>query len=250
MLNLQIVSDLHIEFNNNDFHDPLNYITPSCDILVMAGDIGNLYQYEQLKDFVNKTCKLFKTVIYVPGNWEFYKLPNYSVISFNKLLNKLFLLKKYNNNLHILNKNSLFINNICIIGCTLWSNLKINFIDYFIRIHGVDSNLYIDKHNQDLTYIKNMINFCNQNNYTLVVITHHTPSYKTLSNYKKNNLSSLYASNLNYLLYKNYIHTWICGHTHKNFDFFSNNNTRIVSNQKGKIKDNIKNFKKNFIIKI
>ena len=44
------------------------------------------------------------------------------------------------------------------------------------------------------------------------------------------------------------IQTWICGHVHKNFDFVSDKNCRVVSNQKGKPRDRIKNFVKNFTI--
>lgn len=248
MLNIQIVSDIHIEFNNDDYHNPLDYIKPCADILVLAGDIGSLYKFDQLQDFICKVCKMFKTVIYVPGNWEFYKISGYENCSFIELLNRLYILKNLNNNLHILNRSSIIIDNICIIGCTLWSNLKIEPTKYYNRIHGVDSTVYNQKHIFDLSYIKKMINFCNTNNYTLVVVTHHTPTFKTLK--KKNYLSSLYSSNLDYLLNYNYVHTWICGHTHQNFDFISTNGTRIVSNQKGKSKDNIHDYFKDFVVKI
>ena len=38
MTNFQIVSDLHIEYNTNEVPDPLTLITPSADILILAGD--------------------------------------------------------------------------------------------------------------------------------------------------------------------------------------------------------------------
>jgi hypothetical protein len=57
-------------------------------------------------------------------------------------------------------------------------------------------------------------------------------------------------SDLDYLLNFNKINTWICGHVHKNFDFISDEGTRIIGNQKGKPKDKIIDFIKNCIVKI
>ena len=72
MTNFQIVSDLHIEYKSNDVPDPLTLITPSADILILAGDIGSFYQYDQLKTFLINLCPYFKVVVYVPGNHEYY----------------------------------------------------------------------------------------------------------------------------------------------------------------------------------
>jgi hypothetical protein len=67
---------------------------------------------------------------------------------------------------------------------------------------------------------------------------------------KKDKFISLYVSNLEYLLTSNYIHTWICGHIHHNFDFKSENGTRIVGNQLGKPRDKITDFLKDFVVQI
>ena len=52
------------------------------------------------------------------------------------------------------------------------------------------------------------------------------------------------------MLIKEDIDTWICGHVHANFDFLSAGGCRVVGNQKGKIKENVLNFKKDFLITI
>ena len=65
MVELQIASDLHIEYKNDDIPDPLDYITPNADILILAGDIGSLYKINQLEGFLIKICQYFKYVIYV-----------------------------------------------------------------------------------------------------------------------------------------------------------------------------------------
>jgi predicted phosphodiesterase len=134
MLRLQLVSDLHIEYNNDSVDvDPVEYITPSADVLVLAGDIGSLYKIEQLSNFVSRAAALFKHTIYVFGNHE------------------------------------------------------ARFI-------------------------------------------------------------SLYASDLDYLLNKESIDTWICGHVHTNFDMVADGGTRLIGNQRGKPKDNICDYKKNLVL--
>ena len=89
MVTIQIVSDIHIEQMSSDNINPQDFIKPVADILVMAGDIGSLYRYKQLYHFLEQTCKLFKYVLYVPGNWEYYMLPNYLPLNFNELTNRL-----------------------------------------------------------------------------------------------------------------------------------------------------------------
>ena len=75
MTSFQIASDLHIEYKNNDVHDPLNYIIPSAEVLILAGDIGSFYKHHQLKSFLKRLCEYFQAVIYIPGNHEYYTIP-------------------------------------------------------------------------------------------------------------------------------------------------------------------------------
>jgi Icc-related predicted phosphoesterase len=96
-----------------------------------------------------------------------------------------------------------------------------------------------------------MINYCDKNKLKLIVITHYCPTYKVMENCnKKDKYMSLYTSNLDEMLDKQKVNTWICGHTHTNFDFISDNGTRVVSNQFGKPKDNITDCLMNKIIKV
>ena len=256
MLEYQIVSDLHIEYRNNEIPDPLTLITPESDILILAGDIGSLYKINQLQGFLEKLCVYFKTVLYVPGNHEFYMVPDdtYEPLSIEELYSKLTSLENNISNLYILNQSSVIINNICISGCTLWSKPEIKLPKFIVRIFGMNNYIYEKKFNSDLLYIKNMINYCQNNDLKLVVVTHHCPTYEVLkyNNSRKNNdkFISLYVTNLDYLLDSSKIHKWICGHIHKNFDFITNGGTRIVGNQKGKPRDNINDFSKNYVIKI
>ena len=56
---IQIVSDLHIEEYDN-VPNPLDFLIPSADILILAGDIGSFYKINQLTDFLTALCNYFK----------------------------------------------------------------------------------------------------------------------------------------------------------------------------------------------
>ena len=247
----QIVSDLHIEYKNDTYLEPLDFITPTADVLILAGDIGSLYKFEQLKDFLSRICPHFKTTLYVPGNHEYYLQDNYQFRTFDSLNESLYSLEKDIKNLYILQQSSIILDNICIAGCTLWSNSLINIPKYIVRIPDMTTFSYNKKHVSDVDYIKRMIDTCRVKNMKLVVITHHCPTSKVLNvdTTKKDKFRSLYVSDLDYLINSNNIHTWVCGHIHQNFDF-SVQGTRVVGNQRGKPKDRITDFSKSFLLSI
>lgn len=248
---LQIASDLHIEYKNDSIPNPLNYITPKADILILAGDIGSFYKINQLTKFMQELCKKFKVVLYVPGNHEWYMVPKQEPLSWNELEIRMRRLEDSITNLYILNRYSVRIGNLCIVGATLWSDPKCEIPPFIVRIYGVKTKQYKNFHEKDLKYLTDMIKYCNKNLLKLVVITHHPPTEKVLDNAnKRKKFISLYATNLDYLLYKDKIDTWICGHTHKNFDFKTENGCRVVSNQKGKDKDHVDDYRKDFIINV
>lgn len=265
-LSFQIVSDLHIEYKNNNIPNPLNYIKPVSQILVLAGDIGSLYKFEQLRGFLKKLCIHFEYVLYVPGNHEFYMQHDYednTPLSLDVLLDRLLSIENEIDNLYVLNRRSIILNNICITGCTLWSKSEVKIPKFIVRIHGMTTEIYNKKHYNDLKYINKMIEHCQKNNLKLIVITHHCPSfnimentYKMLNEYGRENIKkrdryvSLYFSKLDGLLKKEKVHTWICGHIHQNFDYITNGGTRLVGNQYGKPRDNIDDYSKEFVVKI
>lgn len=252
MLTVQIASDLHIEYKNDDVPNPLDFITPSADVLILAGDIGSLYKIEQLTKFLQALCSYFQIVLYVPGNHEWYIAPEYQPLYWETLEKRMYSIQNIIPNLTILNRSSVLIGNICFAGCTLWSKPEGQIPPFIVRIKDVRTKEYQFKHNEDLEYLKNMMRFCKKNNHKLLVVTHYPPTKKVLdtSDRKKNKFPYLYGTDLDYLLDNNFIDTWVCGHVHKNFDFISEKGCRVVGNQKGKDKDNIVDYKKDFILNI
>lgn len=252
MTSIQIVSDLHIEYN--DIPNPLDLITPSADILILAGDIGSLYKLDQLKNFLEKICPCFQYVLYIPGNHEYYTVREDVVCTgqnMNQLLDRLYSISEKIPNLYVLDKSSVEIGNVCIAGCTLWSDTKIDIPNYIVRIHKMNTTVYKTKYESDLSYINKMIDYCRKNKLKLVMVTHYPPTYKALERVKKKDkFISLYASHLDGLLRRDFVDTWICGHVHKNFDFITDKGTRVVSNQKGKPRDNVLDYNPSFVITV
>ena len=246
-IQLQIASDLHLECMTNIEYEKI--IKPTAPILVLAGDIGNLYNLNQLKDFIKWCCEQFVAVLYVPGNHEYYRQFNTPTLPFYKLNFQLKDLEKQFKNLYILQRKLLEINNIYFAGCTLWSNFKQSPLPkYIVRIKGFNKYIYNNEHYKDLKFIKQVISKSQKEKKKLIIITHHVPLYLTSCNHAKDNFNSLYFTNLEFLLEKKKIDTWICGHIHSNFDFIHKNGTRVISNQKGKIKDKITDYSPNCTI--
>ena len=251
MTSIQISSDLHIECVNDDNIDPLQYITPSADILILAGDIGSLYKIKQLKNFLKQLSYYFKIIIYVPGNHEYYYIDEKDQVPLNILNERLFDLGDMISNLHILNCNSILIGNLCIAGCTLWSKPECKVPNFIVRIPEFNTSNYFNQHKKDLKYIVNIMKYCKNKEYKLLMITHHPPTHDVLKDTnRRKKYISLYSTNLDYLLDKKYINTWICGHIHKNFDFHSNKGCRVLGNQMGKPKDGIKDYDPKFTINL
>ncbi len=251
-LSFQIVSDLHIEYRSDTVPEASYLIKPISDILILAGDIGSLYKYKQLYNFLKQLSKMFKMILYIPGNHEFYTIDNIVPLHFGDLLQRLTMLENSIENLHILNQKSIIIDNICIAGCTLWSETNLALPRFIVRIPDFNKYVYNKIHKSDLSYIENMIDYCQKENLKLVVVTHHCPTFKVLENIlqKKDRFKSLYVTDLERLLSKDKVDTWICGHIHHNFDFITKSGTRVVGNQKGKPKDKITDYSNSFVVEI
>jgi len=248
-LKIQIVSDLHIETIKSDNIDSTLFITPMSNILVLAGDIGRIHKYNQLKNFLTDVCFRFDTVIYVPGNSEFYQVKGVPQKTIKELLEDLDKIKLSLKNLYILNRSSITIDDVCIAGCTLWSEPKVEIPKFIVRIKNFPTSVYRETHRKDLQYIKDMKIYAKKENLKLLVITHHAPTSRLLKDYQleKDKYKSLYYSDLEYIFTDGLIHTWIHGHTHYNIEL-KIHKTLITSNQKGKPKEKTKNFVKEKII--
>lgn len=236
MVKFQIASDFHIEIDHRENIPLREYIIPSADVLILAGDIGRIHKFDQLKKFLVQLCPQFQIVLYVLGNHEFYRVRNTEEKSMDDLIVTVKSLEQEIPNLYILDRSSVIIEDVCVIGTTLWSNSTVE-IPPFVRISGMNLDRYNTMFKQNVDYISQMVEYCVEKKLKPMVVTHHCPTYSAIGKKDFDRYKSLYVSNLDYLLQTSKIHTWVYGHTHKNMDIYFQKKTRVISNQKGKGKD-------------
>jgi Icc-related predicted phosphoesterase len=231
-MKLQILSDLHIEFAQYKIVDT------DADVIILAGDIhlgdkGFKWAYENIKD---------KEVIYVLGNHEFYTEATPKLI--NKLRDK-----SNGTNIHVLENDSISIDGVRFLGCTLWTDFRLlNKMDISLAMAALQMNDYkkirisptykkcrpsytIVWHNQSKKWLYNKIRKCRESK--TVVVTHHAPSILSIRKKDRNNpLRAAYASNMDDFILSSKVTLWIHGHIHSAFNYHIGE-TRIICNPLG-----------------
>lgn len=226
MIHIKVLSDLHLEFYKgkrfiNKVHSILNSFEQSSqnnEILLLAGDIGRvdtIANYEKYKFFLNSVSPLFQHVLFIPGNHEYY---GSSIEKTNQKLSQL-----AHENIHFLDNSVFTINNLCVLGSTLWSPgnpqefMKINdFHEIQDFFHTFEN--YHNIHQQHKKWLEETISL-NQHDYQLLLLTHHQPS-RRLIHPKYNqyeHLNPFFAAEMDHLFNYACIKYWVYGHTHTPF---------------------------------
>jgi predicted phosphodiesterase len=216
-MKIQIASDLHLEFyedNNLKFEEILK---PSASILILAGDILYLKNVGILSSsFVKYLESNWERVIIVLGNHDYYNM-NYNDSRDQKWFKSI----NYDfANIEIVNNSSVTIDDITFICSTLWSDTPTpyefvvsKYIADYSQIKEVDVNT-INMLNKDaIKYIKDELKTVDN----AVIVSHHLPTWECVSTqYKNDNLTYAFANNLDDLMldYSDKIKAWIHGHSH------------------------------------
>lgn len=248
-MKILVLSDLHIEFEAYQV-DRLG-----ADVVVLAGDVH--VKDKGLKWAINNISNI--PVIYVMGNHEFYGS------AYPKLVDKLKEESK-GSNIHILEKDSVSIDGVNFLGCTLWTDFnlfgdsrkdgyqcqqvmtdykKIRLSPRFSKIRSID---IFSIHRKSLNWLTNKLSELEgQKN---IVVTHHAPSLRSVPDYYKDNvISAAYASNLENVIEKHNPRAWIHGHLH-NSSNYQIKKTQVVCNPRGYSDERNHEFDDNFIIEI
>jgi len=246
-MRIQIISDLHQEFGITQ----LNF--DNADVIVLAGDInlGTKGIEWIIKEIKNKP------VIYVLGNHEYYKG------TYPKTLHKIKELAK-NTNIHVLENESVKINNITFHGATLWTDFSLfgnprtygilcqnKMNDYkkirrdpsYSKLRTIDTYRI---HNESLRWLTKSLE--EKQGDINIVVTHHAPSIKSVpESYKTDPIAAAYASNLEEFIIKYQPNYWIHGHIHepKNYTI---EKTTVICNPHGYINDEYNGYEKELII--
>jgi Icc-related predicted phosphoesterase len=263
-----LASDIHLEFGPIELKN-----TEGADVLVLSGDIcvakdlRSPDPYEimdtkksaEVQKFFAQCCEEFKYVIYVMGNHEHYHG------DFKYTINMLRKNLSHHKNLHILDKESLMVDDVIFVGGTLWTDMNKEDPHTLYAIAGVMNDFKTVNNSNHVRYFrdedgnshervarlmpedvvvdhKEMVSFidsvCAMNPYgKIVVVGHHAPSKQsTHPRYKGEQLiNGAYSSDLSeFMLDRPQIKVWTHGHTHEPFDYMIGN-TRVVANPRGYI---------------
>ncbi|MCF7859110.1 MAG: metallophosphoesterase [Candidatus Cloacimonetes bacterium] len=257
-MNIQIASDLHLEFPENREWLKENPLIPRGEVLLLAGDIICDKYKKKATSFYEKISKEFRFVISTPGNHEYYHgTIDYAYPFYKKAIAE--------NHLK-LNNVSYVIDDVKFIVTTLWSavpDADRGIIGQYLNDYRLIShtNIYKEKylitiddtnkyHRMSLRYLKAELEKPFEG--SIIVMTHHLPSYECVSDkFKKDKLNSAFTSDLNELITSHpRIKYWICGHSH---DFHETiiGETKIIRNPLGYVcAGEEKDFKGDYVIDI
>ncbi|KAH8768948.1 Metallo-dependent phosphatase-like protein [Diaporthe sp. PMI_573] len=243
---VQIMSDLHLEVGQQyqTFDFPV-----AGRLLILAGDIGRLIDYEDYRTFLERQVGRFDKVGLVLGNHEFFGLSYKEGISRAKQLSrepsleaKLVLLDRA-----VWTDET---SGSIVMGCTLWSFIPDSAravveskVSDYKKIEGWSVDMHNQRHTEDAAWLasklqslsKNIkVNHHQQQGRNILVVTHHAPSLTGTSapEHANNPWTPAFATDLLPRLNTDRVKTWVFGHTHHTTELFSDG-VRLIANQRG-----------------
>tara|TARA_B100000073_G_scaffold90593_1_gene71435 strand:- start:83 stop:847 length:765 start_codon:yes stop_codon:yes gene_type:complete len=246
-MNVKVLSDLHLEFED---YDP-----GTGDVLVLAGDICVAVEYQKYDAFFRKCAEGYNKVFYVVGNHEHYH---------GNVDNTVEILKKnLPEGITLLDDESEVYRGILFVGTTLWTSFSNGNIkdmiyasesmnDYRVIRNGTRVLEPFDtlaKH--DISY-KYLLETVNRAEYPVFVITHHSPSSQSFrEGYREPDAKYAYVNELESFIKQHpQIQYWAHGHIHESNDY-KIRQCRVISNPKGYNEPcNNKDFRSDVLITI
>ncbi len=263
---LQYVSDIHLEMINIKNIPIIDPIEDNI-YLALCGDIGNPF-IDTYKQFLKIHTKLFKHILIVSGNHEYYtsmkkqRTMEMADVEIQKIVSEF-------DNVTYLNMGKVIISRTKFIGCTLWSDVS-NILEIAESVMNDYKNIYVDNpnttgrfeyvrngyriqkkwikenrrklravdvvkiHQKHKEFIKDQLDKFDpkdpERKYDkIIVLTHHAPSFSLLT--KSDLYSSCYGTNCD-VLFKEPVLAWISGHTHHSTSI-EINGVKAVSNCMG-----------------
>lgn len=250
-MKVQVCSDLHLEFWGK--RKKYNFLKPTAEILILAGDIcclANDMDYELFVNFIMEIKDKYQAIIHVPGNHEYY-IEDKSKYSIQQVAKKMNLFqKKIKNYFYLDNGVYKFLHGKqkwWIIGSTLWTKIRKDcekeaedmMSDYrkiiisdeskrgYRKLKAADINTL---HKKGKTYIKSQITRARKDGANVIVVTHHKPfSEKCIAD--RGLEEQCYESNQAECMVQP-VKYWFYGHTHEPCNK-KIGSCRVVSNPKG-----------------
>lgn len=248
-MKLHVLSDLHLEFG------PITIPAVNADVVILAGDI-----HPGLKSLQwARSTFPDSEIVFVAGNHEYYRhaLPDLT----DKLI-------KVGSELgiHVLHNDSVVIDGVRFLGCTLWSDFMLQGItnpalpvsdaglnDYkkirvtpgYRKFRPVDAAAL---HAKSRRWLQHMVAMGATEN--AVVVTHHAPSMRSVRPGLQDEPSSAaYASHLDDFVAETRARLWIHGHTHYCVDY-TIGDTRVCSNQRAYMPSPLPEFNPELVVDV
>ena len=261
-MKLQIISDLHLEFNDN-----IVINNAGADILCLAGDIclaqhlhrhpiGHLpnnaekgHLAARYRKFFDQVSNEFDQVLYIMGNHEHYSGRwNDTAAHLREALEPW-------DNITLMDDSWLNFGNVRIVGTSLWTNLNsgdpitmLSVKDMMNDYHAItikNGAAYhklrpMDTFNAHTRAVETIKLAAETWRGDVVVLGHHAPSRQSIHERYKNDwlMNGAFCSDLDeYILSQDKIKLWIHGHIHNPFDYMIGE-CRVVCNPHGYPREN------------
>ena len=267
-MKIRILNDIHLEWYNYTLTNPTN-----ADVLVLSGDImlahpfhdypyGSIPVWDdeneygptqtlaiRFRRFLETASRLFKHVVYVAGNHEFYHGKFHGGI--DDLKNEC----NHYSNIHYLENEYVMIDGYKFIGCTLWTDLN-NYhplTEYIVKDCMADYKVIkndhagyrkllpkdtVLRHEKSVDFIKKELAYSTKDK--VIICTHHAPSFQSIDEkhiYEKE-MNGAYCSKLEDIILDNTnILLWTHGHIHAHKNYMIGE-TNIICNPRGYMSDN------------
>lgn len=218
-MKFKYASDLHLEFFNvpGTREEAIQMICEAGDediVLLFAGDLDYA---DKVEAALRAFSQAYRAVIYVPGNHEYY---NFAICEAKNIFTAIDI-----PNVHVLNPGSIEIDDVKIVGGTLWTNLlaeqpvdvmlcQKNISDFSV-ITGMSPQTFTRMHLEDREAIIEALTDADDRNLKSLVLTHHFPSYKCIHpRFEASPLNPAFAARLDDVIHEFAPNYWIFGHTH------------------------------------
>jgi Calcineurin-like phosphoesterase len=250
-MKIAFCSDLHLESFGRNFE------LPDADLLLLAGDIlvvsdlrrefSGIQACDNQRQFLIDVASKYETVLWVPGNHEYY---DSCIDTVEKNVND-FLKAECIDNITFGAKGSLTIHGVKFVCATLWTDInKANpvavmngkyVMNDYVFITKADASLdsgirYLSTqdtmniHHEHRNHIKDEI----VGHDKVVVMTHHAPHMLSSGSHFKDTSSAYYCcTDIEDIILDNpQIKFWVAGHTHNRIEY-EIGDTKIHSNPRG-----------------
>jgi len=264
-MKILLLSDLHTEFTNNTYPIP----QVDCDVIVLAGDIGISLNGIKLANKWQEELNV--PIVIINGNHEYYRNSSISsTCGYMTIFEEMHFNQKVhcNKNVHFLENDSVIINGVRFIGCTLWTDFRTDekltqeqemyqakrFLnDYRICYYKQGKLLTpqdtLDMHNKSKKWLDKELK--KQFDGKTVIVTHHSPILEGTNPIYLGDKNGGFCNVMDNFIkkHRNSIEAWFFGHTHYSVDF-DLHSVKMVSNQCGYPSERIDGFKDNKIIEV